>query len=204
MLFNHSISFLVLIRVEMTFRFIHNKDGVSLFDSNLNKGIVLNLEEFKKYLKDYDLPKDIIEKHYTRYSQAIIQHYLIGVDNNVYHQDDWEQGEYVESLLPIIIADKDTEQNRTLDLIKEQIQQRQNFNSEYMPLGIKILSELNKENLLQIIINKGELRAFIGLLIYTVLIPDENIAIDYLKQTIQNNFNQEEINKIINAISKLL
>jgi hypothetical protein len=188
----------------MAFRFIHNKDGISLFDIYLDKGVVISLEEFKEYLLDYELPLSMVEKHYTKFKDGTKQHYLVDTEGVVYHQDDWENGEYIQSILPQIITDKVTKQNKVLDLIKDQIQQRQNFNSEYIPLGTKVLSELNNENLLQLILDKGDLRSFIGVLIYTILIPNESLAIDYLKKTVESNFNQTEINKIVEVITKII
>jgi hypothetical protein len=188
----------------MTFRFIHNKDGVSLYDSNLDIGVVLTLEEFKVYLPEYELPLNMVERNYSKYNAGITQHYFTNSEGQIFYQDNWEAGEYVQTLLSKTKEDKLNKQNKTLDLIKTQIQQRQEFNSDFTPLGIKVLTELNNEKLLQLIINKGDVRSFIGVLVYTVLIPDESLAIDYLKQTIQSNFNQEEIAKLIKVISELI
>ena len=188
----------------MAFRFIHNKDGISLYNSDLDIGVVLSLEEFKVYLPEYKLPLNMVERHYSKYSVAITQHYFTNSDGQIFHQDNWEDGEYVETLLVKCREDKIKKQNETLELLKSQIKQRQDFSSDFVSLGVKVLTELNNEGLLELILNKGELRSFIGVLVYTVILPDESLAIDYLKQTIQSNFNQDEVAKLIKVISKLI
>lgn len=196
----------------MAFRFIHNKDGIALFDTELDKGIVLPLNEFLEYLLDYSLPKDIIERRYTRLDNGNTQHYLINKVGEMFEQDDWEYGGYVESLLLQIISDKQIKQEKLLDLIKQQVNNRKTFNNEVTPLGVQVLTSLSKEGLLDILLTKGDIRQFIGFIIYTVLIPNEDLAIEYLKNTIKNEttsapateIKQSEIDKIISVISNVI
>lgn len=193
------------------FRFIHNKDGIALFDTILDQGVVLTLEEFLVYIPNYQLPsKDIIERRYNRYDDLRKDHSLINKLGEIYSQDEWEHGSYLESIFSKIVSDKASNQDQLLDLIKAQIEQRQSFNSEYTPLGVKVITELNNNNLLQVLLDKGSTRYFVGMLVYTVLLPNEDLAIEYLKRTLHTNegeksrVSQVEIDKIIQVISNVI
>lgn len=194
------------------FTFRHHKDEINIYNHDTGEGVTLTLEEFQKYIPKYSLPTDnIIERSYSQYTEGdyVFSHLLKDKSGKVYGQDDWEYIEEVKSLLPEIIQNKETDRQRVIDLIKEQIKKREEFNNSLIPLGNKILQDLHKENLLTVLINKGNVRYLIGLLIYTLFIPDEDLALKYLQHTVTKSntiftaqMDSIEIKNIIDTISR--
>lgn len=187
------------------FTLIHNKyTGLSLADGEKRRAIAFDNDTIKTLQPECVLPEDCKERIYMN-NNSCINHSLIKLDDVRYDQDlIWEPGIWFKNNLEDLCNQRDEAANKNIDNLTTAINRK--LNSQQKPTGVNIFQSLDQTGLLKRLMQTRDVNSLIGLLVYTVLLPQEYTAIDYTKKVIANlaqplnEIEKQELSKILDLI----
>lgn len=187
------------------FTLIHNKFiGLSLADGEKRLAITLDNNKAETLQPECVLPEDCVERIYLD-NNGYINHSLVKQDDIQYEQDlPWEPGIWFKNNLEDLCKQRDEAASKNIDNLTTSITKK--LSNTQTPTGVNIFQSLDQTGLLKRLVQSRDVNSLIGLLIYTVLIPQEYVAIKYAEKVIANlplplnDIEKQELSKILDSI----
>jgi len=158
------------------------KISISGFLKNGERAVViLETKEALKHQPDAILPKNIVLRLFDKSSHTILDY-----ENNSSEQDlSWAPGIWFLDNIDFLYKENKRSQEEFYSQVNSDIEKKKKL-KDSVPTGIEVIQTLHQTGLLPNLLESQDINAVIGLLVYTLVIPNEEKGVLYFKRILQN------------------